>query len=64
MQKKTKKSLKMNGKDSTPKEYSRFAPDEFESKNCKVRITTFIDLDVFEKSEVMWPEWLRKSIVT
>ena len=49
MQKKIKKSLKTNGKDSTPKECSRFAPDEFESKNCKVRITTFIDLDIFEK---------------
>ncbi len=49
MQKKTKKSSKMNDKDTTAKEHSRFASDEFDNKNCKVRITTFIDIDVYDK---------------
>ena len=53
MQKKTKKSSKQNGKDSIPKEHSRFAADEFLDKNCKVRITTFIDVDVYKKLKTL-----------
>jgi uncharacterized protein (DUF4415 family) len=48
-EKKTKKSLKNNGKDSTVSNKSRFAAEEFDSKNCKIRITTFIDMDVYDK---------------
>lgn len=36
------KNIKYSKKDKLP-------PDEFEKKNSKVRITTFIDLDILEK---------------